>query len=206
MTRLEKAWDALDVAGCWAILILLGIIIYSFYLNVSTFGIDGLVIGRLFSSKPPGGFHTLSVFVLFFPFAWWGFKRGVNKMITLTAIMGAVWYHEALWNISYNIYYHQPLMEIGYATSLAALCAVFFCVFLLLKPSIKPILYILPWFGLTTAYAFLVHAYTENQFGVSYYYSFPLGLYEICEVGLFAFLLWLAIRNEKLNKIVYSKL
>ena len=189
----------IDALGVACLVLLFGICLYSLIEDVIYWGPSGIFLGRLLNRNDGGGVHTLSVLVVMIPMVLWGRKSGMNMGLVFAAVMLTDYYHEALWNIPYYLYYGEGTNLPEYLL-MGVLCFMFFGA-LIYKGrkahNFRHVLYLLPWFVMVTLYVLFVHQYSESIFAVSYYLSVPVSAYEIFEVGFFSVSLYFGLSSKK---------
>jgi hypothetical protein len=198
-----------DVVGLCFFAILWGTVAYSIVVNIKQFGIDGLVLGR-YLGRVEGGNHTLATLAVIAPMTYFVYKAHMNWGFGFAVTYLADYFHEAIWNLPYYIYYHMTAYAIEWFGSFLVLLTIFYGTGIWRKReySLKPLLWLVPWFILVTIYLYATGggAYSTNVLNpvLSQPNNLWVNAYEIGEVAFFAMSLCYALmQGLKEGKVAF---
>lgn len=190
-----------DAIGLGAIVLLWAASIYSLVLNFKQYGLQGPFLGR-FLGQVGGGNHTLAIFAVIIPMTAFVLKSHINLLMGFGVILMADFFHEALWNIPYYVYYDMDSRIFIFLSVLIGFLAGA-GIWIKREHSFAPLWRLGIWFALITGYLVFTHGgfYSENVLNpsMSYPQNLLVNAYEISEVALFAFLLYKALMVGLLN-------
>lgn len=197
----------LDAIGVAFTVLIWGAALYSLVLDFAYWGPSGLILGRFLNRNDGGGIHTLAIILVAAPLTYYGRKSRINWILVPLIIMLADYYHEAIWNVPYYLYYSAHLGDLQLYLMVGLGCFVFYgaCLYKGKTHNFRHLLYVLPWLAMVTAYLLLVGHFSEDLYGPqAYYKDILVGLYENFEVGLFALLLTLGLLKVKADPIIHT--